>query len=110
MPSVLSAQPLVNCNPEPSTQSLPPMVLHFHGGPARYGVFCGTVCHVMTKSKWKLLMDPDEVDQPFHITRNSVHFILPKCRGKATLDDPVDSFFVVTVHIPADMFRPTPNL
>ena len=95
MPCVLKADPLTSCNPEPHTQSLPPLVLHFQGGPARFGVFCGTICHLMTRSKWKLLTDSDK--QPFHLTRNSVHFSLPECAGKVTFNDPFDSFFVVTI-------------
>ena len=102
MPCVLKADPLTSCNPEPHTQSLPPLVLHFQGGPARFGVFCGTICHLMTRSKWELLTDSD--DQPFHLARNSVHFSLPGCAGKMTLNDPFDSFFVVTIHVDA-----TPN-
>lgn len=103
MPCVLKADRQPDCNPEPGTQSLPPMVLHFQGGPVRFGIFCGTICHLMTGSNWKLLMDPKTADQPFHITRNSVHFTLPECRGKVTVNDPFDSFFVVTIHVPTDV-------
>ena len=103
MPCVLPTDPLADCNPEPDTQSVPPMVLHFPGGPARYGVFCATICHVMTKSKWELVTDPNAADEPFHITRNSVHFSLPGYRGKVTINDPFDTFFVVTVHVPSDV-------
>ncbi len=103
MPCVLKADPLTSCNPEPGTQSLPPMVLHFQGGPVRFGVFCGTICHLMTRSNWKLLMDPKVADQPFHITRNSIHFTLPGCRGKVTVNDSFFTFFVVTIHVPTDV-------
>ena len=103
MPCVLPTDQLTGYTPEPNTQSVPPMVLHFTKGPARYGVFCGTICYVMTKSNWKLLMNPDEPDVPFHITRNSVHFSLPGYRCKVTINDPFDSFFVVTLHVPNDV-------
>ncbi len=102
MPCVLSVDPQDNCNPEPETQSVPPMVLHFPGGPARYGVFCGTVCHVMTESKWTLFKNVESRD-PFHLTRNSVHFSVSGFRGKVTLNDSFDPFFLVTLHIPHDV-------
>ena len=101
MPSVLPAVPQASCNPEPETQSAPPMLLHFPGGPVRYGIFCSTVCHLMTESKWKLFKSPGS-KEPFHITRNSVHFSVPGYLGKVTLNDPFHSFFLVTVHIPSD--------
>ena len=99
MPCVLQADHQAKCNPEPETQSVPPLVLHFPGGPARYGVYCGTICHVMTESKWKILTDPG-TEEPLHVTRNSVHFSVPHCRGKVTINDTFDSFFLVTVHVP----------
>ena len=102
MPCVLRVDPQVNCNPEPETQSLPPMVLFFPEGPVRYGVFCGTICHVMTKSKWKLLKD-DATNDLIHIARNSVHFTVPGTRGKVTINDPFDSFFLITIHVPLDV-------
>lgn len=102
MPCVLQVDPQATLNPEPDTQSVPAMVLHFPGGPVRYGVFCGTICHVMTKGGWRLLRDADN-DVPLHITRTSVHFLAPGCRGKVTINDPLDSFFVVTVHVPRNV-------
>ena len=102
MPCVLPVDHQAKCNPEPETQSVPPLVLHFPGGPARYGVYCGTICHVMTESKWKILTDPD-TEEPLHVTRNSVHFSVPHCRAKVTINDTFDSFFLVTVHVPSDV-------
>ena len=69
MPCVLQAKPLANCNPEPETQSVPPMVLHFPGGAARYGVFCGATCNLMTESKWKLYKNAEST-QPFHLSKH----------------------------------------
>ena len=104
MPCVLQADHQAKCNPEPETQSVPPLVLHFPGGPARYGVYCGTICHVMTESKWKILTVTDtDTEEPLHVTRNSVHFSVPHCRGKVTINDTFDSFFLVTVHVPCDV-------
>ena len=101
MPCVMQVDHQAKFNPEPETQSVPPLVLHFPGGPARYGVYCGTICHVMTESKWKILTDHTE--KPLHVTRNSVHLSVPHCRGKVTINDTFDSFFVVTVHVPDDV-------
>ena len=97
MPSVLHAEPLANSNPEPETQSVPPMVLHFPGGAARYGVFCGAICHVMTESKWKLYKNVESTE-PFHLSRNSIHFSVPGYRGKIIINDSFDPFFLVTIH------------
>lgn len=99
MPCVLRAEPLANCNPEPETQSARPMILHFPGGAARYGVFCGTICHVMTESKWKLFKVAESTE-PFHLSRNSIHFSVPGYQGKVTINDSFDPFFLVTIHGP----------
>ena len=48
MPCVLKVDKLTSCNPGPETQSIPPIVLHFTKGAPRYGVYCGTICHVIT--------------------------------------------------------------
>ena len=102
MPCVLPVDPQTSCNPECETQSVPPMVLHFTRGVPRHGVYCGTICHVMTETKWKLFKDPT-TGEPFHITRNSVHFSIPGYRGKVTINDSLDSFFLVSLHIPRDV-------
>ena len=101
MPCVLPVDPQISCNPECETQSTPPMVLHFTRGVPRHGVYCGTICHVMTEAKWKLLEDPT-TGEPFHITRNSVHFSLPCDLVKITINDSLDSFFLITVHVSPD--------
>ena len=93
MPSVLPADRSVNCNPDPGTRSVLPLALHFHGGAARFGVFCATICHLMTKSNWRLYKSANS-----HISRNSVHFSIPGYPGKVTINDPWDSFFLVTIH------------
>ena len=98
MPCVLPMDPQTSCNPECETQSVPPMVLHFTRGVPRHGVYCGTICHAMTEAKWKLLEDPT-TGKPFHITRNSVHFSLPRDPVKITINDSLDSFFLITVHV-----------
>ena len=102
MPCVLPVDPQTSCCPECETQSVPPMVLHFTRGVPRHGVYCGTICHVMTETKWKLFKN-HTTGEPFHITRNSVHFSIPGYRGKVTINDSLDSFFLVSLHIPRDV-------
>ena len=104
LPCVLNVDELTSCNPEPETQSVPPMVLYFAEGAPRYGVYCGTICHLITVSKWKLFKDP-RTGEFANITRNSVHFSLPGYRGncKVTINDPFDNFFLVTLHVPPDV-------
>ena len=104
MPCVLKVDKLTNCNPEPNTQTVPPMVLHFTKGTSRYGVYCGTICHVITVNRWKLFKDP-HTGEFANITRNSVHFSIPGFRGncKVTINDHFDNFFLVTLHVPTDV-------
>ena len=104
MPCVLKVDKLTSCNPDPETQSVPPMVLHFTKGAPRYGVYCGTICHVITVNKWKLFKDP-HTGEFANITRNSVHFSIPGYRGncKVTINDPFNNFFLVTLHVPHDV-------
>ena len=104
MPCVLKVDKLTSCNPEPNTQSVPPMVLHFTKGAPRYGVYCGTICHLITVNKWKLFKDP-HTGEFANITRNSVHFSIPGYRGncKVTINDPFNNFFLVTLHVPTDV-------
>ena len=104
MPCVLKVDMLNSCNPEPKTQSVPPVVLHFTKGAPRYGVYCGTICHVITVNGWKLFKDP-HTGEYANITRNSVHFSLPGYRGncKVTINDPFDNFFLITLHVPRDV-------
>ena len=32
-----------------------------------------------------------------------MHFTIPDCRCKVTFNDPLDSFFIITVHVPRDV-------
>ena len=103
MPCVLKVDKPTN--PEPETQSVPPMVLHFTKGAPRYGVYCGTICHLITVSEWKLFIKDQHTGEFSNITRNSIHFSLPRYRGncKVTINDPFDNFFLVTLHVPHDV-------
>ena len=102
MPCVLPVEPHAKLNTEPDTQSVPPMVLQFPEGAVRYGIFCATICHVMTQSKWELFKKQGS-KEPLHLTRNSVHFSVPGFRGRVTLNDSFGSLFLVTVHGPSDV-------
>lgn len=96
MPCVLPVVKISACNSV--SELVRPMVLHFKKGIARYGIFCATVCHLLTVNKWKLFKEVDAEDP--HITRNSIHFSVPNSPMKISLIDPFDSFFLVTVHAP----------
>lgn len=101
MPCVLSADETIDCNPEPETQSLPAIALYFPEGTARLGLYCGVVCYLMSREKWEICLDGD--GKPVHTTRNSMHFSLPGYLGKVTLNDPFDTFYLATLHVPNEV-------
>ena len=68
------------------------MLLHFPLGLVRYGVYCGTVCELITMYKWKLTGTA---------SRNKFCFTRPHSVGTITLIDSFDSFFVVNLDIPS---------
>ena len=69
------------------------MLLHFPQGVARFGIFCSTVCNLITSCKWKL-------HSKTHNHRNSFQFVIPHCPGIVTLNDCFGSFFEVVLDIP----------
>ena len=76
------------------TQSIKPsMLLHFPQGVARFGIFCSTVCNLITSCKWKLHFKTRNY-------RNSFQFLIPRCPGIVTLNDSFGSFFEVALDIP----------
>ena len=77
----------------PSTT--PSMLLHFRQGLARFGIFCGTVCKLVSSCKWKLCLNMNNY-------RNSFHFTIPGCPGIVTLNDSFGSFFHVVLKIPPE--------
>ena len=97
MPCVLPTEETPCCNPEPTTQSVPAMVVEFPVNAPMLGLFCGLVCYLMNTANWKLAM---EKGVPIHITRSSIHFNIPKFPGKVTLNDPLSAFFTLTFHGP----------
>ena len=68
------------------------MLLHFPHGLVRYGVYCGTVCELITTYKWKLTGTASR--NRFCFTRHSA--------GTITLIDSFDSFFIVNLDIPSN--------
>ena len=99
MPCVLPVDEIPCCNPDPSTQSVPAMVVEFPAGGPTLGLFCGLVCYLMNIAKWKLA---EHRGVPIHITRSSVHFNIPGYPGKVTFNDPLFTFFTLTFHGPLD--------
>ena len=76
------------------TQSTKPsMLLHFSQGLARFGIYCCTVCKLVSSCKWKLYLKNN-------IYRNSFQFTLPGCPGIVTINDSFGSFFQVVLDIP----------
>ena len=98
MPCVLPMEETPCCSPEPETQSVPPMVVEFPGGPM-LGLFCGLVCYLMNTANWKLA---ERRRVPIHITRSSIYFNIPGYPGRVTFNDPLSTFFTLTFHGPVE--------
>ena len=62
------------------------MLLHFPLGLVRFGVYCATVCELISNYKWKWTGTA---------SRNKFCFTHPQCAGTVTLIDSFDSFFLV---------------
>ena len=101
MPCVLPVEEKAFFNPEPKTQPVPAMVVEFPNGGPMLGSFCGLVCYLINTGKWEIAMKVN--GEPFHITRSSVHFTVPDFPGKVTINDPLSTFFLVTIHGPSDV-------
>ena len=99
MPCVLPVEEKAFYNPEPKTQSVPAMVVEFPDGGPMLGVFCGLVCYLLNTGKWKIATNMS--GEPLHITRSSVHFLVPGF-DKVTINDPLSTFFLITFHGPSD--------
>ena len=79
------------------TQSTKPsMLLNFPQGLARFGIYCCTVCKLVSSYKWKLYLKNS-------IYRNCFQFTLPGCPGIVTINDSFGSFFQVVVDIPPEL-------
>ena len=71
----------------------PSMLCHFPQGLARFGIYCCTVCKLVSSYKWKMYLKNT-------VCRNSIQFTLPRCPGIVTFNDSFGSFFQVIVDIP----------
>ena len=71
------------------------MTLYFPRGTARIGIFCSTVCKLVSSKEWKLY-------EHSNVARNSLSFSYPHGLGIVCLQHSYDSFFQVTLHIPSD--------
>ena len=78
--------------------SKPSMLLHFSHGLASFGIFCCTICKLISSCKWKLYLKE-------YNHRNSFHFTIPRYPGIVTLNDSFGSFFQVVLDIPSKFAR-----
>ena len=68
------------------------MLLHFPLGLVRFGVYCSTVCELISNYNWKLTGA---------VSRNRFCFRRPLCAGTVSLIDSFDSFFIVNLYVPS---------
>ena len=68
------------------------MLLHFPLGLVRFGVYCSTVCELISNYDWKLTGV---------VSRNRFCFRRPLCAGTVALIDSLDSFFIVNLDVPS---------
>ena len=69
------------------------MLLHFPLGLVRFGVYCSTVCELISTYNWKLTGA---------VSRNRFCFRRPLCAGTVALIDSFDSFFIVNLDVPSN--------
>ena len=69
------------------------MLLHFPLGLVRFGVYCSTVCELISNYNWKLTES---------VSRNRFCFRRPLCAGTVALIDSFDSFFIVNLDVPSN--------
>ncbi len=82
---------LLTKTPLPTFRGLS-VLLHFPKTFAPFGLFCSTVCKLVSKYKWDLYILNG-------IYRNSFQFTIPKCPVVVTLSDSFDSFFQVNLEM-----------
>ena len=69
------------------------MLFHFPLGLVRFGVYCSTVCELISTYNWKLTGA---------VSRNRFCFRRPLCAGTVALIDSFDSFFIVNLDVPSN--------
>ena len=72
------------------------MMLHFPKGMARMGLFCSTICKLISSEGWKHYEYSNAYRNHFSFTRHSN-------LGVVSLHDYFDSFFQVTLHFPSKL-------
>ena len=90
MPSLLTATKAL---PLPSSHSIS-MLFYFPLGLSRFGVYCSTVCKLVSCYDWKLSSES-------LVYRNSFQFVIPNGDRTVILNDSFDSFFQVVVDVPS---------
>ena len=92
MPSLLTATKAL---PLPSSHSIS-MLFYFTIGLSRFGIYCSTVCKLVSSCGWKL-------SSKSLAYRNSFQFIIPNGDRTVTLNDSFDSFYQVAVDVPSKL-------
>ena len=97
MPCLLSTQA---CSPRIESPTADPMLqfsmmLHFPKGIARIGIYCSTICKLISGEGWKHYEYSKVSRNLFCLTCNGVF-------GVVCVRDYYDSFFQVTLHFPSD--------
>ena len=70
------------------------MLFHFPLGLVRFGIYCSTVCELISNYNWKLTGS---------VSRNRFCFRRPLCAGTVALIDSFDSFFIVNLDVPSNI-------
>ena len=70
------------------------MLFHFPLGLVRFGIYCSTVCELISNYNWKLTGA---------VSRNRFCFRRPLCAGTVALIDSFDSFFIVNLDVPSNI-------
>ena len=98
MPCVLEVSDIYPSPPVPKGNVRSSFVLHFSKKSPMLGIYCCTISYLLTKVRWKVLKESEEVIQ---VARNSTTFELPgNVPGKLTFLDPLSSYLQVVVELP----------
>ena len=72
------------------------MMLHFQKGLARIGIFCSSICKLISGEGWKHYENSN-------VSRNHFTLTHPDVFGVVCFQDSNDSFFQITLHFPAEV-------
>ena len=97
MPCLLSTQESIPMIESPTADSMLQlsMMLHFPKGIARIGIFCSTICKLITSEGWNHY-------EYFKVSRNLFCLTHHNVFGVVCVRDYYDSFFQVILHFPSD--------